>query len=366
MLLALVAIALLLYLIQSTLIILGANRVRRSGRFHSEPTVTVIVAARNEEAHLGPCLDSLVNISYPHDKLEIVVVDDRSTDSTASIILSYSERYPFLKSFTAGPSDSHLVGKANAVAQAIDRSSGEIILQTDADCIVTPQWVRETVSRYSPTAGVVGGFTLLKTNDWFGAIQALDWIYLFNLAAAAIGWKRPLTVVGNHLTYRRKAYDDVGGYRSIKFSVTEDYALIRAINDRTQWEFGFSTSAESLVTSLPCSNARELYRQRVRWGVGGLEMKFRGLAVMAVGFILHSLMLIGICLGIRIECLIGVLLIKTLADMLVLFRPLRTFRVGSLLRYIIHFEIYFIVYVIILPFAVLFHHEVKWKGRTYL
>ncbi len=197
------------------------------------------------------------------------------------------------------------------------------------------------------------------------AIQALDWIYLFSLAAAGIGWKKPLTVVGNHLTYRRKAYEDIGGYRSIKFSVTEDYALVRAVNDKTQWKFSFSTSAQSLVTSLPCPTAGELYRQRVRWGVGGLEMKFRGLAIMAVGFILHSLLLLGIFLSPRMDLLLDVFLIKTLADMIVLYRPLKTFKVASLLRYIIHFEIYFIFYVIILPFAVLFHQNVKWKDRTY-
>ncbi len=365
MFLALLSISLLLYLIQSTLILLGVRRVQRSGHYSSEPTVTVIVAARNEEEHIGSCLDSLLNISYPHDKLEIIIVDDRSTDTTASIIASYSQHYPFVKTFTAEQSQSHLKGKANAVAQAIDRSSGEIILQTDADCTVKPEWVRETVSRYSPTTGIVGGFTLLRSDDWFGAIQALDWIYLFTLAAAGIGWKKPLTVVGNHLTYRRKAYDDVGGYRSIKFSVTEDYALVHAVEDKTRWDFNFSTSERSLVTSLPCSTANELYRQRVRWGVGGLEMKFRGLAVMAVGFILHALLLLGILLSPRMDLLLGAFLVKTLADMFVLYRPLHTFKVDSLFRYIIHFEIYFIIYVIVLPFAVFFHHNVKWKGRTY-
>ena len=365
MFLFLLSISLLVYLIQTMLILLGLGRVRRTGTFSSEPAVTVIVAGRNEEEHIGACLESLVNINYPHSKLEIIVVDDRSTDTTASIMSSYAQRFNFVKTFTATPSDSHLKGKANAVAQAIDRSSGEIILQTDADCTVTPEWVRETLRRYDTATGLVGGFTLLRSENWFGAIQALDWIYLFSLAGAGIGWNRPLTVVGNHLTYRRKAYDDVGGYRSIKFSVTEDYALVRAVDDKTKWKFGYSTSAESLVTSLPCSTVGELYRQRVRWGVGGLEMKFRGLAVMAVGFILHTLLLIGIFLGAGIDLLLGVFVIKTLADVVVVYRPLRTFNVTSLLRYIIHFEVYFLLYVIILPFAVAFHHKVQWKDRTY-
>jgi cellulose synthase/poly-beta-1,6-N-acetylglucosamine synthase-like glycosyltransferase len=365
MFLVFLGISLFLYLIQSALIPLGIRRLRRFGQYGIEPSVTIIVAARNEEEHIGSCIDSLVTIDYPHEKLEIVIVDDRSTDTTASIISSYSQRYPFLKTFTAEPSDSHLKGKANAVAQAIDRSSGEIILQTDADCTVTPEWVRETVSRYSPETGLVGGYTLLRSYGWFGAIQALDWIYLFNLAAAGIGWKKPLTVVGNHLTYRRKTYNDVGGYRSIKFSVTEDYALVRAVNDKTDWKFGFSTSASSLVTSLPCSTAGELYRQRVRWGVGGLEMKFRGFAIMAIGFILHSLFLLGIFLTSRLDILLGAFIIKAAADAIVLFYPLHTFNAVSLLRYIIHFEIYFILYVIILPFAVLFHQNIKWKGRTF-
>jgi cellulose synthase/poly-beta-1,6-N-acetylglucosamine synthase-like glycosyltransferase len=365
MFLILLGIALALYIIQSTLILMGVRRVRSAGVYYSEPSVTVIVAARNEEDHIGHCLDSLVNIRYPREKLEIVIVDDRSTDTTASIISSYAERYSFIHTFTAEPSDSHLKGKANAVAQAIDRSSGEIILQTDADCTVSPEWVRETLRRYDVTTGLVGGFTLLRSKNWFGAIQALDWIYLFSLAAAGIGWQLPLTVVGNHLTYRRKAYEEVGGYRAIKFSVTEDHALVRAVDDKTQWKFGFSTSAESLVTSLPCKTAGELYRQRVRWGVGGLEMKFRGLATMAVGFILHSLLVVGIFFSSRADLVLVAFCVKTITDVILLYLPLRTFKSVSLLRYIVHFEIYFIVYVIALPFAVLFHQKVQWKDRTY-
>ncbi len=363
MFIALISFALLLYCAQSAMILAGLRRLIRAPRHRHEPAVTVVVAARNEQEHIGRCLESLVRLDYPREKLQLIVVDDSSTDRTAAVISGYAARNPNVLTFTAVPGDGSLRGKPNAVAQAIDRATGEIILQTDADCAVSPNWVREIVGCYGPDTGLVGGFTLLEANDWFGGIQALDWLYLFSAAGAAIGWKAPLTVVGNHLTYRRKAYDEVGGYRTITFSVTEDYALVRAVSDRTKWKFGFSLSSDSLVTSLPCPTFRDLYRQRIRWGVGGLEMKLRQQAVMGVGFILHGLMLAGLLIDPVMTA--AAFCLKTAVDVLVLSVPLRTFRAGRLLRYVVPFELYFILYVVALPFAVALHHKVRWKGRTY-
>jgi len=117
------------------------------------------------------------------------------------------------------------------------------------------------------------------------------------------------------------------------------------------------------VVSLPCSNFRELYRQKKRWGVGGLKSPLRGYLVMASGFFTH--------IGIIVSPfffnwnVLGLIIFKLLADFIFLFYPLQKLRITKSLKYFFTFEIYYIIYVVLLPFVVIFNRRVKWKGREF-
>ncbi len=363
--LSLLEISLILYSLLFVYLIIGLIRTRHASRNDYVPVVSIIVAARNEEEHIAECVQSLANLHYPPDKLDIIIADDRSSDSTPSILKEYSQKYPFIRSFTTTPGNDQLRGKANAVAQALHLAKGEIILQTDADCSVEPDWVREIVKSYDEKTGVVSGYTLLHSNNWFSAMQALDWLMLFSVAAAGISWKKPITVVGNHLTYRRKAYDDVGGYQNIKFSVTEDYALIRAIYDQRKWQFRFRISSKAIVHSYPCDTLEELYLQRLRWGMGGLDMKLRDFFVMGIGTFLHAILILGLLFSPRMDYWFAAFVIKTILDVIVLTVPLKATRSFKLLKYILHFELFYIIYVVALPIALLLNRKIEWKDRKY-
>ncbi len=180
------------YAVQMLILRMGltlSEKAVRAERY--EPSVSVIVAARNEEEHIGDCVASLLQLDYPPAKLEIIIVNDNSTDQTANRISSFLGKSPSLKMLTVVPGTGTMRGKANALAQGIHQSSGEILLFTDADCIVPRQWVRTTVQYFTDDVGVVGGFTLLTANRIFEGIQSLDWIFLFSLASSMAGLNRP-------------------------------------------------------------------------------------------------------------------------------------------------------------------------------
>ena len=188
-------------------------------------------------------------------------------------------------------------GKANALAQGIHQSSGEILLFTDADCTVPRQWVRTTVQYFTDDVGVVGGFTLLKANRIFEGIQSLDWIFLFSLASSMAGLNRPLTAIGNNVGIRRAAYTAVGGYEVIPFSVTEDYALVHTIYQNTTYRVVFPINPETVVISSACRTLHHLYHQKQRWGVGGLDMVFRGKVIGIIGWLAKTGMIVTAFLG---------------------------------------------------------------------
>jgi len=152
----------------------------------TEPLVSVVVAARNEEANLRQCLESILGNDYPKEKLEVVVVDDRSTDATPSIIADLTREHPNLRSLRIERDDGKLRGKTNALARGIPTARGEIIMLTDADCIVSRTWVRETAKYFTEDVGIVAGVTMLNDTSWFSGMQALDWMYLLSVAASTI------------------------------------------------------------------------------------------------------------------------------------------------------------------------------------
>ena len=97
---------------------------------------------------------------YPENKIEIIIVDDASTDGTRSIINDFVKSKPEFKTLRLDENQSgKLKGKVKAMAAGIKISSGEIILTTDADCIVNPLWAKTIASYYVGNVGVVNGFT---------------------------------------------------------------------------------------------------------------------------------------------------------------------------------------------------------------
>jgi cellulose synthase/poly-beta-1,6-N-acetylglucosamine synthase-like glycosyltransferase len=329
------------------------------------PSVSIVIAARNEEKNIRQCLESMVRLSYPTNLLEIVVVDDGSEDCTADIAREYVSRFNHVRLHTAAPGIGNLKGKTNAVTQGIEVSHGEILLFTDADCSVPIHWVEGTVKYYTdPSIGVVAGFTALRVSRWFEAIQALDWFVLFSVAAATIRLKYPVTAVGNNLSVRREAYNKVGGYRNIPFSVTEDYALFHAIACHPGYTARFPLDYSTLVESDPCKGWKELYRQKKRWFTGGKGMDVRSLLVFTIPFVFNLVLLLSVLFAPSQSTFCAAIL-KTTADLFLAIPSVSRFKRWSLLRYFPVFELYYTSYVLLFPIVVLFGNEVVWKDRTF-
>ncbi|MCB2204430.1 glycosyltransferase [bacterium] len=355
-------ILLVAYLLKILLFYSGARRATNKRLSEELPSVSVIVAARNEEHNIGVCLDSLAELEYA-GRMEIIVVDDQSTDNTGVLIDEYAVRVPHLRKLRTEGSVHGLRGKANAITQAIEASSGEIILTTDADCRVSPRWVQETVAQYDAQTGCVCGVTLIEFDSVFTGMQSVDWAYLLTIASAGVGWGYALSAVGNNMSFRRQAYDDVGGYEGVGFSVTEDFILFKAIAYETDWTVRYPVSPDTLVWSKACANARELYRQKKRWGKGGLDIHPVGFGIMSIGWLMNAAILVLPCIGLPLwSWLIGVAG-KFAGDALLLSFPFRMLKQRKLFRYFLIFEVYYLLYVTILPFVVVFGGRVVWKDR---
>ena len=130
-----------IYFFFIVLIFSGLLFKRTYSPIHSKlPMVSVIIAARNEQENIKNILEDLVNQNMDKSNFEIVVVNDRSTDETCSIINNYSSMYNNIKTINI-ENINVMTPKKYALTKAVENSSGDIIISTDADCRVNKDWV---------------------------------------------------------------------------------------------------------------------------------------------------------------------------------------------------------------------------------
>lgn len=355
----------ILYSIQLILFFLSVKFVRYTADDSYRPNVSVIIAARNEETNIRSCLTSLAHIEYPDYLLEIILVDDQSEDGTARIIDEFAAQSTLIRHVTAQRGEKNLQGKANAVAQGVDVATGDVLMFTDADCTVPPTWVSDTVKYFSnESIGIVAGYTSLRARGVFQSIQSLDWFFLVTVAAATIGLRFPVTAVGTNFSVRRKAYDEVGGYNNISFSVTEDYALFHAITSRTRFRACLPSDEATLVESEPCSTLFQLFRQKLRWFRGGKDMSFPKLLLYSVSYAFHSLLCVAI-FSQHWPAVSVALLLKLSCDFILLYPTIKRFKTRKLMKFFPMFELYYSAYILIFPILVILGLPIQWKDRKF-
>ncbi len=332
---------------------------------HTVPTtkVTILVCARDEEANIAACVKSLSVIDYPQELLEILIVDDKSTDKTPEILAEWQAKLANLHVLRTGEEIAQLRGKVNALTQGMDAATGEIVMITDADSSVSPGWVKEYLKHYDANTGMVASVTLLHDRGFFDGLQSLDWAYLLGMASASANIKVPLSVIGNNISVRKSAYESVGGYREIPFSVTEDYALFQALWHKEPWSVKFPIAKNLTVMSTATPDFKTWWRQKHRWVKGGQSLKAIGYVIFAIG-LLGNLAMAAALFVLPLAAALMVILIKWAGDLLIILPVLVRTRQVRLLRYFPVYEIYLFLFVFSMP-VMMMQKNVKWKGRIY-
>lgn len=344
------------------------------------PRVAVLVAARNEESRLPRCIEALLAQDYPPDRLDIYVADDHSTDGTAAVIRRYQAQHAEALALPDGSVDieasaprvhyvavpdavDHLRGKANAIHAAVLASDHEILIVTDADCAPPPGWARNHIAYFAEDAsvGCVCGHTYVENTSPFDAVQALDWAYLLATTSVFVETDRPITAMGNNMALRREAYEAVGGYPALPFSVTEDYVLFKTIADASGFQVRYPFDPGLRNYTLPLASVVDMYQQRRRWARGGLRAPAWVYPIYALAHLAHLLPLIALFVAPVLG--LGAMLLKASGDFALLWTSLGLSNRRGLLRMFPAFEAYLFVYIVTLPAVLAFFPRINWKDR---
>jgi cellulose synthase/poly-beta-1,6-N-acetylglucosamine synthase-like glycosyltransferase len=331
---------------------------------HYQPFVSVIVPARNEENNIGKCLDSLLANKYG-GQYEIIIVNDRSEDSTAKILAEYSAKSDVFKIVTIEKDSDkkNLRGKPGALQAGIELALGEVILMTDADCIVPEKWIEFMVKPYAnKNTGLVAAFSHTFTERIFDKIQAVYWIYLHVMGSAGFGLRVPLGCIGNNLSVRTDTIRKLGGYSSIKFSVTEDLSLLQAVTDIGS-KVNYLSYPETTVETNPSRNLKEFLRQLHRWSIGGLELGWKG-AVFVISSIALWIGIITAAVFADLPWLIIILGMKIIGDFALIVPALISIQKKGIIKWVPLAIFFFFLLELFVPIQLL-DKKVVWKEQVF-
>lgn len=363
-----IVLAFLGFGIRSLIFLYGVGRERnKSHGIHQnfKPFVSVVVPARNESANIRNCLLSIAKSNYDTDKFEIIAVNDRSDDNTLEIMQDCMQQISNLKTLNIENENqkANLKGKPGALQAGINIANGELILMTDADCTVNENWISTIVNSFAnPNIGIVASFTNISGTRCFDKHQAIEWIYLHTMASGGIGLNQPLGCYGNNLSVRKSVFDKIGGYQNIKFSVTEDLALLQAIK-AVGYKARYIADHNSLITTQPCKNFKEYTKQRHRWAIGGLDLGWRA-TIFVISSGLYILGLLASIVFLEPLLFVALILFRWVFDILMLVPIMISLKIHSLIKWIPFSSILFTVGECIVPFLIL-KKDVEWKGQIF-
>lgn len=353
----------------------------QTANYKPQTKITVIIPARNEKENIAACLDSVCDQTYPKELLEILVVDDHSTDNTAAIVQSYAGKNVkliCLKDFVQDELNSY---KKKAIEVAISQSTGELIVCTDADCFAGPDWLQTIALFYEEhhPQFIAAPVSINCSNRFIEIFQSLDFMTLQGITGASVYKKIHSMCNGANLAYTKKAFEAVGGFAGIdNIASGDDMLLMHKIYKQWPDKVMFLKSKEAIVQTAPVHSTSEFFNQRIRWASKADKYDDKRIfAVLLLVYLVNVLMLLLPFAGLFypeklsiinyplsiIELWLLLLLVKTVVELIFLYPVATFFGKQKLLWLFPLMQPFHIVYTVIAGWLGKFG-SYKWKGRN--
>lgn len=335
--------------------------------FQPTTRISVLVPARNEAENILSCLQSLSRQDYPSELLEILLIDDHSSDATAERVAQYPITGLRLLQLTDGAT-----GKKAALSYGIQEAAGELILTTDADCVLPPTWVSTFAAYFEEhrPAFITAPVTFSYNTHLLERFQALDMLGTMIVTGAGIRSDTLLLSNGANLAYPRKVFQAVGGFAGIDHLASgDDMLLMHKIAKAFPGRLAFLKSPAAAVRTPAVPGLRAFIRQRLRWATKSNQYQDRRI-VLILGFVFL------LCWGILLSPVLvffggwsGLLpfailyICKAAADYHLLRTATGFFRERELLRLFWSSQWLHTLYIAVIGLLASMFRTYEWKGR---
>lgn len=238
------------------------------------PKVSVLIPAHNEEVVIEDTIRAMLGQHYPKDKLEVIIINDNSSDDTGSIIDSYARKHAYVKAIHTKPPYAGK-GKSGALNQGLAHASGDIIIVYDADNTPEPDSVKYLalgLMQDKKAGAIVGKFRVINAqqNILTRLINIETLTFQWLAQAGRWFWFKMTTIPGTNFAIRRSILEELGGWD--EKALSEDTELsIRVYNMGYYIRF----FPEAVTWEQEPENLKVWWRQRTRWARGNLYVIFK-------------------------------------------------------------------------------------------
>lgn len=324
---ALFLVVMISYFLMLLLLILGwkksQNQFGVDDRENIHGNISIIVPFRNEALQIHHLIRSLSDLKYSAEKFNVILVNDHSEDNSENVVHALIHDKPgfLLLNLTEG-----ITGKKAALTEGIKNATGDIIVTTDADCVVHPKWLDVINSTLGDeNIQFVFGGVRLQSDSFFSQLQAIEFSSLIGSAAATLAMGHFSMCNGANLAFRKSAFEAVKGYDgNLDIPSGDDEFLARKIATRFPGSIRFISVLTAVVVSRPLKTIKAFIHQRLRWAGKWKYNSSLGARALALYMLLVQLVFIGliftVCIQIDLYWLFGLLIfVKILLEFLFIY-----------------------------------------------
>ncbi len=342
-----------------------------SSEWKATTKITVIIPARNEELNIVRCLTSLCQQTYPKELLEIIVVNDHSTDHTETIIRSFPASNLILINLADHTGGMRLNSyKKKAIEVAIAAATGDLIVTTDADCSASPDWIRCLAEYHFLTHAVLLAAPVKIKNDHtlLSIFQSIDFLTLQGITGASVSSKFHSMCNGANLAYEKKVFYEVDGFKNIDdIASGDDMLLMHKIVTRYPERFFFVKEEAAIVSTIAAPSWKDFLNQRIRWASKADQYDDKRIfGVLLMVYLLNVFILIFLVAGIWnikwIVTFVTLLLAKTAVEFFFIRKVATFFNQQHLLIYFPFLQPLHILYTVVAGWLGKFG-SYEWKSR---
>ena len=344
-----------------------ANRQQNWNFTGEPPSVSVLIACRNEEKNLPSLLSQLEQQNYQSEKTEFILVNDHSEDGTFQQLENWKRANPE-RSIQILSLPEALSGKKAALALGQSVCRSEFQLYTDADCLLPCHWISDMViAQQNSGADLVCGSVVMEPVSMFQAAEALDFSALIATAAGSLTFGRPsLCNAANYMVSSQALNEANQQRKDQQIASGDDVFLLHALHSSGK-KIAFCRLPEAEIITANQEGFSAFIQQRIRWAgksKSGLRGSNSALAVLV--WLFHLLFLTGLVALILTKhwnYLLVILAWKTISETLFLepFLKKKGYQENSGKVWLM--QIPYSLYVLIFGVIVLFSSGYRWKGR---
>jgi poly-beta-1,6-N-acetyl-D-glucosamine synthase len=313
--------------------------------------ISVIVACRNEQKNLPALLNSISLQNYPNHLFEVIIVNDKSTDKTFEIVSEFNVISNILTLDNKGK------GKKQALRTGINAAKGNLIISTDADCIMGKNWIRTIAAFYEINGPdmIICPVQIKSVPGFFGRFQQLEFMSLQGITAGSAKSEQAVMCNGANLAFKREVYLNNSDNLHDEIDSGDDIFLLHSLKKENRSKILWLESPDTLVTTGSSLTFMSFLKQRSRWISKGKAYSDRDTIILGivtfVSIVLQlSYLIVCFIYPDLIWVFLAILVLKSVPDFLILLNTSGRYAKRKLMWWFLPVQLIYPFYVLSVVF----------------